>query len=161
MSFHDQKAAYGPAFPSIFRTQYHYAPSIKPVLNMLLSVHSSCVPCCTGIRCVEHVSSPSLQIVLIFCDYFTAGYFLIDEPALKREWSNNAANLVSWQKGVLDGIYGFDVEMARMSTDGLMLVARNGKCSCSVPGSMSFLFPVRIVADGQLLPSQSQQNKAN
>jgi len=94
----------------------------------------------------------ALQIVLIFYDYFTAGYFLIDEPALKREWSNNAANLVSWQKGVLDGIYGFDVEMARMSTDGLMLVARNGKYSYPVPGPMCFLSSVRIVADGQLLP---------
>ena len=62
VSFHDQKAAYGPAFPSIFRTQYHYAPSIKSILNMLLSVHSSCVPCCTGIRCVEHVSSPDKVI---------------------------------------------------------------------------------------------------
>jgi len=97
--------------------------------------------------------SQAQQFVLIFCDHFTAGYFLIDEPGLKREWSNNAANLVSWQKGVLDGIHGFDVEMARMSTDGLMLVARNGQCSCPVPGPMCFLSSARIVADGQLLPS--------
>lgn len=39
---------------------------------------------------------------------------------------NGATNLVTWEKGVLDGIYGFDVEMARMSQDGLMKLARNG-----------------------------------
>jgi hypothetical protein len=55
------------------------------------------------------------------------GYFIINEPAAQREWMNNAANLVSWSKGLLDGIHGFDVEIARMSTDGLTLVARNGE----------------------------------
>jgi hypothetical protein len=30
-----------------------------------------------------------------------------------------------WQKGLLDGIVSFDVEMARLSTDGLTLVAKN------------------------------------
>ena len=55
------------------------------------------------------------------------GYFLINEPAAQRQWVNNAANLVTWSKGLLDGIDGFDVEMARMSTDGLTLVARNGE----------------------------------
>ncbi len=59
-----------------------------------------------------------------------AGYFLINEPAAQREWANNAANLVTWSKGLLDGVDGFDVEMARMSTDGLMLVARNGEYLC-------------------------------
>ncbi|KAF8956775.1 hypothetical protein BDZ97DRAFT_1670982, partial [Flammula alnicola] len=54
-----------------------------------------------------------------------ASYFVINEPQSKEQWVNNAAHLVSWQKGVLDGIYGFDVEMARMSQDGLTLVARN------------------------------------
>ncbi|KAF8147703.1 hypothetical protein B0H34DRAFT_669357 [Crassisporium funariophilum] len=54
-----------------------------------------------------------------------SGYFIIDEPQKGREWSNNAANLVSWKKGLLDGINGFDVEMARMSQDGLTLIARN------------------------------------
>jgi hypothetical protein len=55
------------------------------------------------------------------------GYFIINEPAAQREWVNNGVNLVSWSKGLLDGINGFDVEMARMSTDGLTLVARNGE----------------------------------
>jgi len=57
---------------------------------------------------------------------FFTGYFIINEPAAQREWINNAPNLVSWSKGLLDGIEGFDVELARMSTDGLTLVARNG-----------------------------------
>ena len=58
--------------------------------------------------------------------YSSVGYFVIDEPAAQRQWVNNAANLVSWSKGVLDSINGFDIEMARMSTNGLVLVARNG-----------------------------------
>ena len=58
---------------------------------------------------------------------FCPGYLVINEPAAQREWVNNAPNLVSWSKGLLDGIYGFDVELARMSTDGLTLVARNGQ----------------------------------
>ena len=59
--------------------------------------------------------------------YFTlpANYFVITAPAAQSQWQNNVANLVSWEKGVLDDVYGFDVEMARMSTDGLTLVARN------------------------------------
>jgi len=64
-------------------------------------------------------------ILLGFLAVRTSGYFIIDEPAAQRQWVNNAANLVSWSKGLLDGIEGFDVEMARMSTDGLTLVARN------------------------------------
>lgn len=54
-------------------------------------------------------------------------YFIVNEPSLGRQWTNGGANLVSWTKGVLDGIAGFDVEMARMGTDGLQLIARNGR----------------------------------
>lgn len=69
---------------------------------------------------------PTVACILLgFLAVQTSGYFIIDEPAAKQEWVNNAANLVSWSKGLLDGIGGFDVEMARMSTDGLTLVARN------------------------------------
>ncbi|CAA7262353.1 unnamed protein product [Cyclocybe aegerita] len=64
-------------------------------------------------------------IVLAFLAAQTSAYFIINEPSANRQWTNNAANLVSWSKGVLDGIHGFDVEMARMSQDGLMLIARN------------------------------------
>ncbi|KIM35382.1 hypothetical protein M413DRAFT_449769 [Hebeloma cylindrosporum] len=65
-------------------------------------------------------------IVLAFLSLqVSANYFIITSPAAQSQWQNNAANLVSWEKGVLDDIYGFDVEMARMSKDGLTLVARN------------------------------------
>jgi hypothetical protein len=52
-------------------------------------------------------------------------YFLIDEPHRDTQWVNNQANLIQWRKGLLDGVNGFDVEMARLSTDGLTLVAKN------------------------------------
>jgi hypothetical protein len=55
----------------------------------------------------------------------SANYFIITSPAAKSQWQNNAANLVSWEKALLDDINGFDLEMARMSTDGLTLIARN------------------------------------
>ncbi|KAG5638688.1 hypothetical protein H0H81_010913 [Sphagnurus paluster] len=54
-----------------------------------------------------------------------AAYFVITEPTRSEQWLNGAANPVSWVKGVNDGIAFFDVEMARLSTDGLTLVARN------------------------------------
>lgn len=38
---------------------------------------------------------------------------------------NNQANLIQWNKGLLDGVNGFDVEMARLSTEGLTLIAKN------------------------------------
>ncbi|KIK06341.1 hypothetical protein K443DRAFT_674326 [Laccaria amethystina LaAM-08-1] len=63
--------------------------------------------------------------VLTFLANPTSSYFIITEPAAGRQWVNGATNLVTWEKGVLDGIYGFDIEMARMSQDGLMKLARN------------------------------------
>jgi len=67
----------------------------------------------------------SWSVLLGFLAVQSSGYFVINEPAAQREWVNNAPNLVSWSKGLLDGVDGFDVEMARMGTDGLVLVARN------------------------------------
>lgn len=71
---------------------------------------------CTATACIV-LAFLSLQV--------SANYFVITAPAAQSQWQNNVANLVSWEKGVLDDVYGFDVEMARMSTDGLTLVARN------------------------------------
>ncbi|PPR01241.1 hypothetical protein CVT24_006005 [Panaeolus cyanescens] len=64
-------------------------------------------------------------IVLAFFTLHSAGYFVINEPNKNTQWVNNAANVVTWSKGLKDGIHGFDVELARMSQDGLRLVARN------------------------------------
>lgn len=54
-----------------------------------------------------------------------SAYFVVSEPHRDSQWVNNQANLIQWQKGLLDGIGGFDVEMARLSTDGLLLIALN------------------------------------
>ncbi|KAF5314361.1 hypothetical protein D9619_011943 [Psilocybe cf. subviscida] len=55
----------------------------------------------------------------------SASYFEITNPVQGTQWVNNGVNVLTWEKGLLDGINGFDVEMARMSQDGLMLLARN------------------------------------
>lgn len=56
-----------------------------------------------------------------------AAYFIINEPTSSSEWSNGAANVVSWTKGLDDGIDAFDIEIARLTDDGLLFVARDGE----------------------------------
>lgn len=72
----------------------------------------------------EHYRSQLLtyEIVLIF-----TGYFLITEPSSSTTWVNGAANLITWSKGLLDGITSFDVELARLSQDGLIFIAKDGE----------------------------------
>ena len=53
-------------------------------------------------------------------------YFIINEPDSSSQWSNGASNLISWTKGLEDGIDAFDVELARLTDDGLIFVARDG-----------------------------------
>ncbi|KAL9715564.1 hypothetical protein Ac2012v2_000005 [Leucoagaricus gongylophorus] len=62
---------------------------------------------------------------IILATTLTSAYFLVDEPRRDTQWMNNQPNLVQWQKGLLDGVNGFDVELARLNTDGLLLVAMN------------------------------------
>jgi len=53
-------------------------------------------------------------------------YFIITNPTKGQTWSNNATNLVQWTAAVDQVPYGvFDVELARLSTDGLLMVAMN------------------------------------
>lgn len=52
--------------------------------------------------------------------------FKILQPAAGTQWANGAANLVTWTKGVGDGIDGVDIEMSRISQDGIIFVARDG-----------------------------------
>lgn len=54
--------------------------------------------------------------------------FVITQPAAGTQWANGAANLVSWTKGVGDGVDGVDIEMSRLSQDGIIFVARDGEC---------------------------------
>lgn len=58
---------------------------------------------------------------------FFAAYFVIQSPGNTTQLVNNVANVITWTKGVDDGIFGFDLEMTRMSVDGLFLIARNGE----------------------------------
>ncbi|KZO91812.1 hypothetical protein CALVIDRAFT_567970 [Calocera viscosa TUFC12733] len=53
-------------------------------------------------------------------------YFIITTPSKGSIWSNNATNLVQWTAAVDQVPYGiFDIELARLSTDGLLFVAEN------------------------------------
>ncbi|KAJ7702465.1 hypothetical protein B0H17DRAFT_1044413 [Mycena rosella] len=54
-----------------------------------------------------------------------SAYFVVTSPKLNDQWANGDTRMVSWSKGALDGISSFDIEMSRMSTDGLTLVAKN------------------------------------
>jgi len=85
------------------------------LLTLFASTVSGAYPCC------------KLLMLQPAHTRFTASYFVIEEPQLQTQWQNNAVNLVTWRKGVLDGIDGFDVEMARLSQNGLILVARNSE----------------------------------
>ena len=57
-----------------------------------------------------------------------AAFFVVDNPGSNgTQYTNNAAYAITWQKGANDNIFGFDLEMTRMSVNGLYLIARNGE----------------------------------
>jgi hypothetical protein len=47
-------------------------------------------------------------------------------PNSTQPWVNGQMNHISWVKGLLDEITGFDVELARLSSDSLIFLASNG-----------------------------------
>ncbi|KAH9990707.1 hypothetical protein BJV77DRAFT_947082, partial [Russula vinacea] len=51
--------------------------------------------------------------------------FLVTYPTKGIEVSNGQTFPLTWTKGLLDGIDIFDLELTRMSTDGLILLARD------------------------------------
>lgn len=51
---------------------------------------------------------------------------MFDVPNTGTQWMNGIANPLRWSKGLLDGVNAMDVELARLSTDGLLKVALNG-----------------------------------
>lgn len=61
----------------------------------------------------------------------SSAYFMITQPTRSTQWVNGIANPVTWTKGANDGIAMVDVELSRLSQDGLIFVARNvaGKSS--------------------------------
>ena len=85
-------------------------------------MHSSMLP---GIHSVVYVERSSVAVLPAHVVF--SAYFVITEPPYAREWRNGQANLVTWVKGVMDGIDNFDVEISRLSEDGLTFVARNGE----------------------------------
>lgn len=56
-----------------------------------------------------------------------AAIFLITYPQNGSVLQNNVGIAVTWWKGLEDDIFGFDLELTRMSQDGLYLAARNGQ----------------------------------
>ncbi|KAK0438510.1 uncharacterized protein EV420DRAFT_1209518 [Desarmillaria tabescens] len=55
----------------------------------------------------------------------THSYFMIKEPRESAQWSNDAVNVLQWEKGVWDGVTHFDIEMTRLSEDGITYIAYN------------------------------------
>lgn len=51
---------------------------------------------------------------------------MVKEPQEGAQWFNSAVNVLSWEKGVWDGVTHFDVEMTRLSEDGITYIAYNG-----------------------------------
>ncbi|KAH8115092.1 hypothetical protein DFH11DRAFT_1591365 [Phellopilus nigrolimitatus] len=52
-------------------------------------------------------------------------YFKFNQPVQGTEWVNGQANPILWKKGLLDGVDTVDLELARLSSDGLILAALN------------------------------------
>jgi hypothetical protein len=53
------------------------------------------------------------------------GYFQVTAPGKGIEWANGQTYPVTWTKGLLDGVDFIDLELTRMQTDGLILIARD------------------------------------
>ncbi|PFH48194.1 hypothetical protein AMATHDRAFT_150478, partial [Amanita thiersii Skay4041] len=53
-----------------------------------------------------------------------SAYWIVSEPTRGTKWKNGAVNLIQWEKGRLDGVEFFDIEMARLNDNGLTLIAR-------------------------------------
>lgn len=77
--------------------------------------------------------------LLLLCIWATLArsYFVINEPQLSAQWSNGAVNVVTWAKGVEDDITSFDMEMLRLSQDGVTYIAYNVEALPSSPKSLN------------------------
>ncbi|KAI5120007.1 hypothetical protein M0805_008468 [Coniferiporia weirii] len=52
-------------------------------------------------------------------------YFQFVQPVQGTEWVNGKTNPILWKKGLLDSVYMFDLELARLSEDGVIPIALN------------------------------------
>ncbi|KAG6890151.1 hypothetical protein C0995_011446 [Termitomyces sp. Mi166 len=78
-----------------------------------------------------------------------AAYFVITEPTRDTQWALGTPNPISWTKGVLDNIASFDVEMARLGSNGLSFVARNGGHATVIAGEIIELIDVKNLQSPQ------------
>ncbi|KAK0459958.1 uncharacterized protein EV420DRAFT_1478506 [Desarmillaria tabescens] len=74
---------------------------------------------------------------LASCYDTTHSYFTIKEPQGSTQWLNNAVNVLSWEKGVWDGLTFFDIEMTRLNVKGITYVAFNVQALPSSPTSLN------------------------
>ncbi|KAG7444212.1 uncharacterized protein BT62DRAFT_952684 [Guyanagaster necrorhizus] len=64
-------------------------------------------------------------------------YFVVKEPQGNGQWYNDAVNILTWEKGVWDGITEFDIEMTRLSEDGVTYIAYNVQAYPSSASSLN------------------------
>jgi len=66
----------------------------------------------------------TLALVFSLLSSVHAQYFIVNQPAASASWANGSPYPFAWTKGLLDGIDTFDIELTRLSEDGLILVAQ-------------------------------------
>ncbi|KAI0633145.1 hypothetical protein C8Q77DRAFT_1122202 [Trametes polyzona] len=105
-----------------------------------------------------HVLSyiPTGLLSLFFAWYLlplahASSYFVINEPAKGAQWVNGAVNPISWTKGLLDGVRIVDIELSRLSQDGLIFVARDVPAAVSTGGVNVFIQDIPTADDYYLL----------
>lgn len=69
-----------------------------------------------------HAQTDSIDIVFTF----SPAYFNIKQPQTGTQWQNGAANPAQWTKGLMDDVPRFDIEIGRLSVDGILFVATDG-----------------------------------
>lgn len=103
-------------------SKYHYGLRTTTLLSLRhpLSLPSS--PCSAWLYV-----PPFLFTLTLFgrFSHFPSLDFLVTYPTKGTQVSNGQTFPITWTKGLLDGIDIFDLELTRMSTDGLILAARD------------------------------------
>ncbi|OCH86592.1 hypothetical protein OBBRIDRAFT_797049 [Obba rivulosa] len=85
-------------------------------------------------HCRAHIPTSLLSLLLAWCLIPLASvraYFIVNSPVSGTVWANGAANPVQWTKGLEDGVDSFDIELTRLSQQGLTFVAQG------VPSTLS------------------------
>ncbi|KAJ7273414.1 hypothetical protein C8J57DRAFT_273487 [Mycena rebaudengoi] len=68
-----------------------------------------------------------------------SSYFVVTSPKQNDQWANGVPALVSWNKGAMDGVTSFDIEMSQLSSSGLTLIAKNVPSADSSEKSINIL----------------------